>query len=305
MVHKLKLEEFAFQEPSKGIGAKNTISNGPDDGTLDKLARCFWQPMRHGLTSQAIDNGLTRLAEDSRNTGELNIAGHGNTGQLETGMGQTGAFDLNKFVAWNEYTWGPQFARIVPAPVTQITIWACHAGEGDAGSDLIFAMAKRTQRGVRAGTGFLYTNGQSMWWENGTVIQVATPVYRPPAVAAPSSHPFAGAAMEFEIEGEHLTSRSVRGISFTLGVNRHGKSETRNIEGEAAAAAVIALFASQSLDMTEVSVAGFITGTLRVDLGAGKEALYTVYNDRLAIEQKTRVGHYLLLNPRALFDSYA
>lgn len=261
--------------------------------------------MRHGSSNQAIDNALTLFAKGALNTGELNISGHGNSGLIETGMGQNGPWDLGKIILnWNETVWGPIFERIVPAPVTQITLWACHTGEGDPGSDLIFAMAKRAQRGVRAGTGFLYTNGQSIWWENGTVIQVATPTYRPPAHAAPSPHSFAGAPMEFESAGERFTTRLVQGISFAP--NLPGKKlEFREIKGNVAAADIVEkLFAGQALDMSDVSVAGFITGTLKVDLGGGKEVVYTIYNDRLAVQQDTREGHYLLISPRTIFESF-
>lgn len=302
MARLLELKEFAFQDlHSQGIGAKNTISNGPDDGTLNKLANCFWNPMRHGSTGQAVSNGISLLEEAAaKNTGELNLGGHGNAGLVETGMGQSGPFDLEKLMCWNEWVWGPVLEKILPAPVTQITIFACHTGEGDDGSNLIFSMAKHCQRAVRAGTGFLYTNGQSLWWETGTVIQVATPTYRPPAVQAPTHHDFATAKMEFNVNGRSITADAIQGISYQpKGMRALGGRH--NISGTLAAQIAQRLFASQALNMTDIGVAGFVTGVITVDLGAAGTAEFNVYNDRLAVQTGTNIGHYLLLAPGQVF----
>ena len=209
---RLSINEYAFQLPAPaGIGAKNTISSGPDDGTNNLLASHFWQPKRHATTQEATTNGLSIVSlAGASSTGELNVGGHGNEGILETGMGQTGPFDNGRIILnWNEYAWGPELDRIKASSVTQVSIWSCHTGAGQEGADLLFAMAKRCGRAVRAGTGFLYSNAKETWWENGSVWQVATPANKPNPIPAPSPHSIMADPLKFEVNGQEVEATDV------------------------------------------------------------------------------------------------
>jgi len=97
-LEKLSLDQFGFPAyPGSGINERNTVSNGPDDGTLNLNARFFWNCKRHGTTSQAVDNFLIATALDLGKSdsdfisslGGFNLCGHGNEGLVETGAGQT------------------------------------------------------------------------------------------------------------------------------------------------------------------------------------------------------------------------
>ncbi|UJW81185.1 hypothetical protein [Hydrogenophaga sp. SL48] len=294
---RLPLNQFAYPAPVlAGIGAKNTISSGPDDGANNGLAACFWQPLRHGSTSQAVSNSLSALIEvaGAASTGELNIGGHGNEGILETGMGQSGPFDVNTIIqSWNEYAWGPELDKINPSRITLVSIWSCHTGAGQDGADLLYAMARRCGRAVRAGTGFLYNNGQKLWWENGTVWQVATPTHKPDPISAPTPHLLMmGTPLEFEVGGKDYTVADIEEIAITLTLQKNAVATTTVIDGIAAKSAASSLFLPPALEM-DAMVSGFITGKIHL-LFTDKALLdFDVYNDRLAISPETKTAYYL------------
>ena len=139
----LNVDQIANQAFSaSGIGEKNTVSNGPDDGANNCQATHWWKVKRHGNTTQAIDNLFAAAilppdlsvpeiytAVGVLGTGAANLVGHANEGQFETGMGQHGAYDDNKILLpWNEWNWGPQFDRIKPTGITYVSLWGCNPG---------------------------------------------------------------------------------------------------------------------------------------------------------------------------------
>jgi hypothetical protein len=283
---KLRLEEIAYPAlTSGGIGERNTISNGPDDNTLNLDAARFANPARHGSTQQAIDNALALSG------GALNVCGHGNTGLLETGMGQTGPFDANKLIyLYNESWWGPQLDRIAASPIPLISIWSCHTGEGQDGADLLYAMALHAKRAVRAGTGFLYVNQQNLWWENGSQWQAATPDHKPNPIPAPSPHSFAFNAL-FEVEEREHGVEDVRAIevrSFTTS----SKNAPVRLDGAEAQIVIGRLFGFQAIEMS-ASVSGLVTSQISIEFASGGKLLFDVINDRLALNRNTRTAYYV------------
>lgn len=288
---KLPLNQHAFLNPAPtGIGAKNTISNGPDDGTLNLMTSHFAAPMRHGTTQQAIANGLNGPS----NTGELNIGGHGNTGVFETGTGQNGPFDVNKWIAtWTDYIWGPELDKIKPSTVTQISIWSCHTGEGQEGADLLFEMAQRCGRAVRAGTGFLYSNNQSTWWENGSVWQVATPTNKPAPIPAPSTHPLMlKGSIIFECNGEEYGISDVIEIRVGYRGNSRKTSLLKAFRGADVQSILKAIFFSPPVEIPE-GISAMKTGSIQLIFRNDQALELTVLNDRLAVNFRTKTGYYI------------
>jgi hypothetical protein len=311
---RIPIEDYAFPAlPSFGIGEKNTVSNGPDDGTNNCAAGHFWKVMRHGTTKQAIDNGLTAVmmslspespgnlvVNNALNAGALNIGGHGNEGLIETGMGQTGPYDATKLVfLYNELTWGPEFDRIKSASVTVVSLWACHPGAGQDGADLLFAIAQHCGRAVRGGTGFLYCNAQKLWWENGSVWQVATPTTKPAPIPAPSPHSLVTRNVKFEAGGHELEATEAKKVEISL--NSFGARDAgKSLRGQGAQDLVANLFRSDPMEMN-VGIAAMITGTLRVTFSKSRTVEYVVYNDKLAVDRKTHTGYYVS-SVRSLYD---
>lgn len=300
-IEKMPIEMFAYIADDKGIGQRNTVSNGPDDGTLNKNAACFWNCRRHGTTSQMVDNLLISvtlkvtppLLKVFGQAGMCNIGGHGNTGLVETGMGQTGPFNMNQIImTWNESTWGPQLDRLIPTPITMISIWACHTGEGQSGSDLLYAMALRVGRAVQAGTGFLYTNGQTMWWENGSVWQVATPNSHPAPIAAPSPHPLILKAPKFEVSSKEFETTEIVELTFSPRDIRFMLLPSKTIKGKEVKMLAEKLFISHALEMN-MSIMGMVTAQLTVKFKSGESIDFDIYNDRLAVDTKSKTAYYI------------
>jgi hypothetical protein len=307
IMKRLLIRDIASQAfAAAGIGEKNTISNGPDDGTLNRLAAHFWQARRHGNTTQAIDNILTasilKIDPPPPNiytevgvlsTGGANIAGHANDGQMETGMGQTGPYDDSKILLpWNEWNWGPQFDRIKPTGVTYISLWGCHPGAGQQGADLLFAIAGHCGRAVRGGTGFLYVNDQSVWWENGSQWQVATPTTKPAPIQAPSPH-FTVANVKLEIDGAEFEANDVTSIEVELSEAQARGTAVTVYSDQMARGIVAQLFQSHPIDFSKTTIPAMVTGHITINFSKGVSAKLIVYNDRLAVEQKTRTGYYI------------
>ncbi len=302
---KLSIHEYAFQIPTPaGIGAKNTISSGPDDGTNNLLASHFWQPKRHATTKEATSNGLAFVSlAGTSSTGELNVGGHGNDGILETGMGQSGPFDNDRIILnWNEYVWGPILDQIKASSVTQVSIWSCHTGAGQEGADLLFAMAKRCGRAVRAGTGFLYSNAKETWWENGSVWQVATPNNKPNPISAPSPHSIMVDTLVFEVNGQEVDATGVDSIEMhSVSLGGHA-STAKSLRGQGAQSAVRSLFLPPALDM-QAQVAGMKTATITLHFGKFGALVFDVYNDRLAVDQNSKTAYYLSPIVQSLYSS--
>jgi hypothetical protein len=240
------------------------------------------------------------IEKGALSTGALNMGGHGNDGQVETGMGQTGPFDNNKIIlTFNEWAWGPQIDRIGPSSITLVSIWSCHTGTGQDGADLLYAMAKHCGRAVRGMTGFLYCNSDNLWMENGSVWQVATPNNKPNPIPAPSPH-FIMANVKFEVGGHEFEAPDVQEIEIapqSFGV-RHLPSRT--VHGQAAQGVVTQLFRSLPMDMN-VQIGAMITASIRVKFPQG-DISFTVYNDRLAVDPKTHTGYYIS-SVQALYSS--
>lgn len=305
---KQQLPDFAFPALSApGIGEKNTISNGPDDGNLNCNTSHFWNPMRHGTTKQAVDNGLTaallsvnpappviQLFSGAGSSGALNISGHGNEGLIETGMGQNGGFDNAKIIlSWNSWAWGPELDRINPSNITYLSLWACHPGAGPDGAELLYQMAQRCGRAVRGGTGFLYCSSQNMWWENGSQWQVATPTNKPNPIPAPTPHSIMSQPILFEVKGQDLGIGDVSGLDVTMeSFGVQFLRRTKSIPAMEAQHILASLIGSPPMEMN-FGVAAMVTATLVVHFKNGADATFKIYNDRLAVDRASNTGYYI------------
>lgn len=313
---KLTLDDIAslaFTTP--GIGEKNTVSNGADNGANNCQASHWWRVMRHGNTVQLISNILNaplvqidppmpeiRLAPGITGTGAANIVGHGNEGQLETGLGQSGAYDPTKFIfIYNESFWGPEFDKLQPSPVTYVSLWACHPGAGEDGAELVYAMAKRCGRAVRAGTGFLYCNRDKFWWENGTKWQVGTPTHKPTPIPAPSPH--FGAFDPLIYAGRNAVRiDQVVAIEIARTDQAGKKVAPRRFESDQAVEIVTRLFQSPPIDLAEVAIPAMKTAEISIALADGTIVEMTVLNDRLAVDQASGTGYYILYPNLSVLD---
>lgn len=308
--------KYAYEEYyTSGIGDHNSVSNGPDDGANNGMAKCFWKCMRHGTTAQAVSNYLGRLqvadassgnfedygpddAQVFKGAGNLNIGGHGNEGLLETGVGQNGSFDLNKYIlTWNIKNWGPELQKLKPKNFTMLSIYSCHSGAGADGAQLLWLMANELQRAVRGRTGFTYTNGEKVWFEDGSVWQVATPGPTPPtAIPAPTPHLWEGAEMGMKMVSDgknieipysdvvRIEVQAQNQIMRTTSVNTYAGSEAEDVAR--------LLFGSEPFP-ADAQPMGFITATVKIQFKAESEPReFAIHNDRLIEDLKAKVFYY-------------
>jgi hypothetical protein len=277
-----------------GIGERNTVSNGPDDGTLNKDATSFWNCLRHGNSTQMADNLAGNTTERL-----CNVGGHGNTGFFETGAGQTGPWDTNQFVyLFNAGTWGPQLQRIA-GRYAMMTIWACHTGEGQDGADLVFQMSQFATFPVRATNGYVYTDGTRVWLEANAVWVTATPTAKPSPVNAPTPHPLIMRADQrsfiIDSEGKSI-SIPLEKVS-RVEIERYSITRDKQnllLSGEVAQMFVWRLLYTEPFELPGQPMA-FITAkvTLTFDAGEGQETrTIIVYNDRLAYDAMSKKAYY-------------
>ena len=187
---------------------------------------------------------------------------------------------------------GPQLDRLVTTPITLVSIWSCHTGAGQDGADLLYALALRVGRVVRARTGFTFTNGQSTTFENGSVWQVATPDFKPAPIAAPTPHVTTSEIPMFEgttqaYEFDDLSELKVQ--QFALG-KRILASQTYS-DADAVYIGSL-LFLGPALEM-QASIAGMITGHITLRFSSQEIIEFDVINDRLAVNKTNAVAYYL------------
>lgn len=164
----------------------STVSTGGGNNALNYMATVLWQSSRHSTTEQAVNNLLARQAiPNGRNI--INIAGHGKPGMIETGGGQYGPFDhrTNYIAGGLQYFWGPYLSKIKTKQFPMIYLWGCDVGAGEAGAELLYEIAFITGHPVAGRTGATGCNGQRMFYEVGSVWQVATSDHKPNPIAPP------------------------------------------------------------------------------------------------------------------------
>lgn len=303
-MRKLTISEFAYPDPHfTGVGERNTVSSGrdvkPEDHANDQLASSFVNCMRHDTTIKAVDDMLTAVGQG------INIGGHGDVGFLETGAGQGGPFPDGQCIhSYNQVSWGPQLDRIANAAIVTISIWSCHVGAEDDGADLLYAMAKRAQHAVRAGTGYLFSDAQGKHWQNGSVWQVATPTSRPAPITRPPGNTIVARAQHPRViptpNGSFRLDEIAEVRVEAVASNRSFTAGIREISGQAAAEFVGHLFVGSPMDFRGISVTALATATIVVRSTGGDEVTFTVLNGGLAIDRATDTGFYLSRDPMAM-----
>lgn len=293
----------------KGIGDNNTVSNGPDNGANNNMGRAFWQCLRHSTTEQAVNNWLSRIKTTINpdneielfGNGNLNIGGHGNEGFLETGYGQNGTPDwtTNFLATWNEFAWKSILERLKGKNFPIIYIYSCHSGAGERGADFLFQLARIIGRPVAGRTGFTYSNNRpQVWFENGSVWQVATPDRRPTPINAPTPH-FNKLDMLLLSDGKSMIKIELNQIVDVriskLFIQTNVLTRQLNINNELNKALLKDFFASEPFSI-DGQFSAMKTGKVEivVKINSGEETLlFDLYNDRIIGDQ---FGNYYYVN---------
>ncbi|WP_163132911.1 hypothetical protein [Agarivorans sp. Alg241-V36] len=310
--------KYTYQEYEiNGIGDHNSVSNGPDNGANNCIAGRFWNCMRHGSTAHAVSNYLGRLkvmdgssndfegytkedAEILKGAGNLNIGGHGNEGLLETGVGQNGSFDINKYIlTWNQSNWGPELQKLRPKNFTMMSIYSCHSGAGADGARLLWMMANALQRAVRGRTGFTYCGSKGITFEKGSVWQVATPgPTMPNPIPAPTPHLWEEADMHIRLIKDTKSTEVPYSDVISIDVERNHQivrtTNTKTLSGTDAEDFAKLIFGSEPFS-ADAQVMGFVTAKISITFqGEKNPRKLVIYNDRLVEDTSTKVFYYAM-----------
>jgi hypothetical protein len=278
---------------SRGIGEHNSISNGPDNGANNCNAVHFWNSMRHNTIEEAVTNFLNRLETQS---GNLNISGHGNSGILECGSGQSGGYnELTDIFSWNPYAWSPFFEKLEDKGFGILSIYSCHTGADEDGANLLFLMATIMNRPVRARTGFTACGSQSgISFPDGTW-QVAYPGQKPTPIPKARLHmeeePFS--LLTVTIPEEDLAI-SVNAVICMKSFTKDGR-EISMFDGIGAQYMVRSLFSAPAINIggDPLSlVTGRIDLTFRTEQGE-RVLSYDVHNDIAIFSKNNKVMRYV------------
>ena len=162
-----------------------TISKGSDDGANNSMAKCF-SCARHLTTKTAVKNIRNAKHKTNGCIGPYSIflGGHGSAGYLETGAGQSGPSNSdNEIWFFNRNNWMKEFKSLRNEPGREIYIYSCYTGAEKSGADLLFEMAKITNKRILARTGLTMTvqkgDYYSIKFQKGSTWQVAEPKKKP------------------------------------------------------------------------------------------------------------------------------
>lgn len=300
---------YFYELSDKGIGDHNTVSSGPDSGANAYMAKAFWNCMRHATTENAVNNWLSRIKSsidmkteiELFGAGNLNIGGHGNEGFLETGCGQSGNYDYktNYVTTWNIYYHKPYLIKLKNKGFPIIYIYSCHTGAGEMGADFLFMLAQIIGKPVAGRTGFTYSNNQGkIWFENGSVWQVATPSQRPTPINAPTPHYTKNKILEFSdgkvfkiIELDKITEFQVE--RFFIG--NHSQPINLIKDNEINQNLLMDFFSSEPFQI-DGSLFALLTGKLTIKV-ISDEIIevyhFDVYNDKIVAD---KYGNYYYCN---------
>lgn len=276
------------------VGYANTVSSGADNGANDCDARFLWNSMRHSTTEQAINNILGRLTGPGIN---CCFAGHGNKGLLETGAGQNGPFDYktNVLYSWNYNYWGPMLERVAGKNMVMLDIISCNTGAGNDGADLLFEMAKRTKTPIRAQTGLTYCGSdRGIFFEPGSVWQVATPDQRPTPIEPPSQHfTVSGVStVTLPISSSELLEIAPDEISQVLVEAATGSPTKRSSDPDVTRLLILSAFGGGAFRIPGPPL-GMTTAKIAVQVRGRPDMLrFSVINDRLIVADFARVAFH-------------
>jgi hypothetical protein len=208
--------------------------------------------------------------------------------------------DSNFVIGWNQFAWNLHFQQIASRNYVMITLWSCDTGQGQDGADLLFNIAKVTNCAVRASSGQIITDGQSIWLEAKAVWVTATPTVHP----SPAPKPFHEVA-QMDIRDQILIT--CEGIFMEIPLGKvleikfertllGGEKRSHTLAGVAAQDLAWRLFSTKPF-LLPGSPTAMITAHARVTFATEEETRtetheIIVYNDRLVYDTTSGYAYF-------------
>jgi hypothetical protein len=142
---------------------------------------------------------------------------------------------------------------------------------------------------------------KGIYMENGAVWQVATPTNKPAPIAAPSPHFTVDATVKFAETGREYDPADVVDVEFSLHSFGERSGPAKRLSGQNAQFVAAGLFYPSAMDISG-RVSAFVTGHIRVSFAGSGALEFDVFNDRLAVERKSRTG-YFIRSIRSLYQT--
>ena len=178
------------------IKGRMTIDNSPDivlgqTGYLNLVRNFFPTMQTHIDTQTLVKNILDLLANVNNTDGCVAIVGHGASGIIGAGIGNSLAVGpcLDKCISVNnEPQWTQLFEKLKNKGIKNLYLFSCATGAGNKGAQLLHDLAKSIGAIVAAPTGriLIFQNGRFFKLEENATWQVADPsLPRPAAIEMP------------------------------------------------------------------------------------------------------------------------
>ena len=201
---------------------------------------------------------------------------------------------------WNELYWKPFIEKLKDKNFPIIYIYSCHSGAGESGADFLFLLAQTIGKPVAGRTGFTYSSNEPrVWFEKGSVWQVATPDRRPTPINSPTPHFVKLNVMVFNDGKKFKTIDLSQILEVTISknfINQNINTRRLNIDNELCKDLLKDFFASEPFTI-DGQFSAMKTGQLIIKVNFENEEqlfIFDLYNDRIIGDQ---FGNYYYTNP--------
>jgi hypothetical protein len=272
------------QTPSKDFGRPVSIETGTEiyprhQGFLQCAVDQLTPEFRHGHTNELFDNLNKQPSAGDRAVS----VGHGAPGLQCTGQADNCAGTDNSILMadFNNQYWEPMASKI-KGKYHGMTLLGCQVGQGSAGADFLFQMAKATQCPVRAPDSLIFCGPDGIFFDEGGTWVEATPQSRPTPRPPKRYQVKQTETFKFWIDQNVLTFKTndVQSLQFEHRSYRQRDFATLPLE----AAELLRMVGFSEPLQIKGSPAAVVTGVFRLSLKTSNNVVrktLVLYNDAL------------------------
>jgi hypothetical protein len=266
------------------FGKPSGVETGPEavpqnQGFLQCATTILNPDFRHDNTADASQKLSLRPDPNS----EAVIVGHGAPGVQCTGNGDSCTGDSSTMIAaFNLSDWQNLIGKL-QGDFQSLTLLGCDVGQGTDGADLLYDIAKATQRPVRAPNSIIYCTPTGFTFASGGTWVQATPTAKPSPSYAPRYRVQPTKTYKFKVQGTltPLPTGSIKVLDFKHKTYRQREFQTLNNSDPST---LLNLIDFSKPFETNGRPGAIVTGRLRLQLivgGKPMEREFVLYNDEL------------------------
>jgi len=282
------------QTPSKDFGRPVSIETGTEiyprhQGFLQCAVDELTPEFRHGHTDELFNNLNKEPA-----TGDRAVSvGHGAPGLQCTGQGDNCGSDNSIVMAdFNNQYWEPMAGKI-KGKYHGMTLLGCQVGQGSAGADFLYQMAKATQCPVRAPDSFIFCGPDGIFFDQGGTWVEATPQSKPTPHPPKRYQVKQTETFQFWIDQNFLTFKPNDVLSLEFEHRSYRQRDFTKLRLEAAELLRMVGFGEPI--QIKGSPAAIVTGVFRLSLKTSNNVVnktLVLYNDALVGDRENQEVFY-------------